>query len=200
MLATIVSAVVRRVILDDFGIGHEPHAGVGSLDQVVAKKCVLRETAVQDAVDDLHFINPFSREDSLSVEVLINIGDGPRVNIESGLSGIDVRQARARSALYAHPHTGLKNAIARDHDVLLRINDGLVQRMRQGADQALGAATRQLRVGVKSDDESYFWKDREITCLDRETVIVASQNLVQVHQLAALTFPSHPDFLAWGIN
>src|SRR5229473_4940914 len=169
MLEAIVSAVVRRVILNDFGIGHQPHTRVGSLDQVVAKKCVLRETAVQNAVDDLNFVNPFSREDSLAVEVLVNIGDSPRVNIESGLSGIDVREARARSALYAHPYTGLKNAVARDHDVLLRINDGLVQWMRQGANQALGRAARQLRVGVKSDDESYFWTNGEITCLDRKT-------------------------------
>src|SRR5437667_2815516 len=200
MLAAIVSAVVGRVILDDFGISHQAYAGVGSFDQVMAKKCVLRETAVQNAVDDRNFVNPFSREDSLPVEVLINIGDGPRVNIESGLYGIDVREAGARSALYAHPYTRLKNAVARDHDVLLRINDGLVQRMRQRADKALGGAAWQLRVSVQSDDESYFWKDREITCLDWETVIVAGQNLVQVHQLTALTFPSHPDFLARVIN
>src|SRR5271169_2200788 len=43
-------------------------------------------------------------------------------------------------------------------------------------------------------------ENREITHLHRETVKLATQQLIQIEQLAALAFPSHPSSLAWVVD
>src|SRR5436190_11845384 len=96
----------------------------------------------------------------------------------------------------ADPDSRLKNSIARNHDVLPRINYRPVQRMRQSSDQTMSRAPRQFGVCVESDHKAHFRQHGKIANLDRKAVALAGKQLVKVHQLAAFALPSHPYFFA----
>ena len=81
-----------------------------------------------------------------------------------------------------------------------RIDDRLVQRMRHRADHAIGRSARQFRVRVQRDHETNLRQDREVADLHREAVVFIAQQLVQVHQLAALALPTHPHSFARVVN
>ena len=48
----------------------------------------------------------------------------------------------------------LQDPVPFDHAALHRVEAGLIQRVRQRADQPLGRVARQLGVGVERDDEA----------------------------------------------
>ena len=72
----------------------------------------------------------------------------------------------------------------------------LVKRVRHRADHAVRGVARQFGVGVKGDDEANFRQHGKIADLYREAVVLVAQQLVEVHQLAALALPTHPDSFA----
>ena len=53
---------------------------------------------------------------------------------------------------------------------------------------------------VQRDDETNLRQDRQVANFHRETIVFAAQQLVQVHQLAALALPTHPHSLARVVN
>ncbi len=95
MLAAIVGAVMRGIIVDDFDIGRKPCARVGALDQVVAEQCVARKAAVEHSMEYRDLIDSLAGEAPLAEQVLVGVGNGARVNVEAALAGIDGRKARA---------------------------------------------------------------------------------------------------------
>src|SRR5690242_2260628 len=110
----------------------------------MAQQGILRETAIEHSMYRAGFVNSFAGKNPFAVKVLINVGNGARVDVEPSLSGIDVRKARARRALNTDANARLKNSIACNHDVLLGINDGLVQWMRHCADHAMSGTAWQF--------------------------------------------------------
>ena len=76
------------------------------------------------------------------------------------LAGEDGGQARARRGLDADADARLQDAVALGDDAQLGIDDGLVERMRDGADQACGGAARKLRVGVEGEDVAHLARAR----------------------------------------
>src|SRR5437764_10394033 len=105
MFATVVRAVMRRIIFDYFDISDQPRACVSAFDQVVTEQRILREAMLEYALHHWNFINPFTRENTLAIQILVDIRHGVGVNIHAGLTGINVRQPRTGSALYAHSHS-----------------------------------------------------------------------------------------------
>src|SRR5437764_8813448 len=104
MFATVVRAVMRRIIFDYFDISDQPRASVSAFDQVVTEQRILREAMLEYALHHWNFVNPFTRENPFAVQILVNIRDRMGVNIHSGLTGINIRQPRTGSALYAYSH------------------------------------------------------------------------------------------------
>src|ERR1700731_4703364 len=64
--------------------------------------------------------------------------------------------------------------------------------MRQSADHALGGSAGQFGVGIEGQNKADTRKQGEITNLDRKTVVLIAQKLVQVKEFAALPLPAHP--------
>src|ERR1700723_2413131 len=76
------------------------------------------------------------------------------------------------------------------------MDDGLVQRMGNGADQPGCGAARQLGVGVKREHVADLAEQVNAARLDGEGVKVAGQQLIQVDKLSPLALPAHPDSFA----
>ena len=63
-------------------------------------------------------------------------------------------------------------------------------------DHAPGGATGELGIGIKCDDESDLRQDGEIADFDGKAVVLATKQLIEIHELAALPLPAHPNTLA----
>src|SRR5581483_9617717 len=99
VLAAAKGAVVRRIIVHQFDIAGQPGASIGTLDQVMAEQGIFREPAVERAQESINLPDPLSGEDSIAIEVLVNVGNGPCIDVQSPLSGENVGQARPCRAL-----------------------------------------------------------------------------------------------------
>ena len=99
----------------------------------MAEQGIVRESLVQDRVQDGNFIDTFTSEDAFAIEVLIGVRCGPAVDIEAGLARVNGCQAGARCRANAHADARLQDAVAFHNDAHLGIDDGLVQRMSEGA-------------------------------------------------------------------
>src|ERR1700678_2886932 len=76
------------------------------------------------------------------------------------------------------------------------MDDGLVQRMCNGADQTGCGTARELGVRIKREYVADLAQQINSTRFDGEGVEVAGQQLVQVKQLSPLAFPAHPNAFA----
>src|SRR5581483_1270282 len=120
----------------------------------------------------IDLINSFPRKATFAKQVLINVRDRTRVNVEAGLSRIDICQPGAGSALNANADPGLQNSVASDHDVFVWIENRCIQRMGQRSDHPLRRTPRQLRVRVKSQNKANIWKKRKVANFNRETIVL----------------------------
>src|SRR5277367_2868151 len=113
-----------------------------------------RETTIENPVQGVNLIDAFSDEDALAVQVLIDVRRGPSVDVKPCLPGGDIRQSRTCRTLNAYPNSWLQNAIACGNHTSLRIDNCLIQDMRQCPDHAACRAARQFRVAVQGDYET----------------------------------------------
>src|SRR5690242_726762 len=94
MLAARVGAVVRGVVVDDFNVGGESGARVCAFDKVVTEERVAGEALFEHGMEGVDFVNALAGKAALAVQVLIHVGDGTGVNIDSGLAGVEGGEAR----------------------------------------------------------------------------------------------------------
>src|ERR1700676_1470523 len=130
MLAPIVSAVVRGIILNHLDVADQPRASISSFDQIVTQQSVSWEPAIQHAVERFHLVDSFSYEDALAIKILIDVGSGTGINVETGLPRINTGQPGSRRTLNANTDAGLQDAVACDDDASFRIKDRLIQWVR----------------------------------------------------------------------
>src|SRR5579859_4590789 len=166
---------MRRVIFDNFDVGDQSHTGVRALNQVMAEQSILREPAIEHAVDRFGFENALAGKNGLSVEVLIDVRHRARVNVETGLTRVDVGETRSRGALNADAHTRLQNPVTSDDYVLLRIDNRLIQRMSKRGDKLVGCTAREFRISVERDYVSNFCELGDVAGLEWKAVVLTEQ-------------------------
>src|ERR1700683_240967 len=132
----------------------------------MAEKSVSRESAIQHGVQRGELINPFAGKNTFAEQILICVRDGACVNIEPALAGENRSQARARSGSNSDANARLQDAEPTCDDTQLWIDHGPIQRMRNGANQACGLATRELCIGVDGQDITNFLEYAYGTSLD----------------------------------
>ena len=98
------------------------------------------------------FIDALAGEDAFAVEILVGIGDGARVDVEPALAGVHSGEPRAGCRIDADADARLEYPVSLDNDSQLGVNDGLIERMGDGADELGRGTARQLRVGIQSEN------------------------------------------------
>jgi hypothetical protein len=66
MFSSIVSAVMRRVVLNNFDVADQPGTSVSALNQIMTKQSISRESAVEDTVQRVHLIDSLSHKDTFA--------------------------------------------------------------------------------------------------------------------------------------
>ena len=79
------------MLLDEVDVGHQRRAGVAALEKIVAEDQVLREAPADGLREGVHVVDALADERALAEEILVDVGDLPRV-------GIDARFARRTGA------------------------------------------------------------------------------------------------------
>ena len=100
MLAPVVGAVVRGIVVDHLDIADQAGARVGAFDQVVAEQGVAREASIEYLMNGVDLVDAFAGEDAFAVQILIDVRDRAGVDIEAGLTRVD--GGEAGSACFAH--------------------------------------------------------------------------------------------------
>src|SRR5688500_17679170 len=104
------------------------------------------------ALKSVDVVKALAREISLAEEVLIDVGNGCRVRIDSGVPGKDLHKLRTRSARQRDADARLQNAVTASHAIRSWIDAWFVERMDRGADELQRNIARQLSVGVERYD------------------------------------------------
>ncbi len=76
--------ITRRVIVEHLHIGGQCDAQEASLDQVVRQQGVLRETTIQQRVEQTDLVYAFAGETPFTEHVLIGVGHRPGIRIDPG--------------------------------------------------------------------------------------------------------------------
>src|SRR5580692_1791983 len=76
-------AEMGRVVVDHFDIRYQAGARVGSLDHVMAEQSIRGEAVLQGRLERGDFVDAFAGIGPFAEQVLINVGDGSSIDVES---------------------------------------------------------------------------------------------------------------------
>ena len=62
MLAPVVRAVVRRIIVNDFDVADQACARVGAFNEIVAEQVVARKSMIKNSVQRRDFVDSLARK------------------------------------------------------------------------------------------------------------------------------------------
>jgi hypothetical protein len=134
---------IVRVVVQDLDIGDKRHARKQTLEQVVAQQGVLRNAIAERRLECFNVIEAFTRINSFSEQILINVRNGGGVRI-------DARTSRERKS-----EPGLRCARR-------SIELSAIKRMQNCPDEPPGGVTRELSIGVKRDHVPHSLKERTL--------------------------------------
>ena len=198
-----VGAVARGRVLEQLHLAEQTGACVAALEQVVAQDAVLGHAVAQRAFENIDIVDAFADKRAFAEQVLIDIGDRPRIGVDASLAAVQPGVAAAVGAGQTQGHAGLQDAVALDHDVALRAAAEArpVQRVRHGGDKMRGRVARQLRIGVQRDHITHGRQheriaDDAVEALAGTCTGTTTQQRIQVGELAAFALLTHPDAFA----
>ena len=182
------------VVVEHLDVGDQSSARERSLNQIVAQQGVHGKASMGRALEHRDLVDPFPRKRALGEQILVHIRDSSRVRIDTRMTGEDCRVRRSVRARERHAHARLENAVALHHASGAFVEHGTVQRMRHCADERDGGVPWQHRIRVEGDHVAHAAQPRGLSLDGRERAVVRSEQVpVELHQLAALALPAHPD-------
>ena len=197
VLAPGVAEHTRRVVVHDLDVGHEGGAGVEALEEVVRQERVLRYASLEGGGEGVHVVKSLPREDPFAENVLVGVRYRRGVGVDSGVSGVEAREERARCARHRYAHPGLEDPVTLGHAAAGSVELRSVQGMIDDADELPGAVPGQARVGVEGDAVTDRGQGREVSGFHlKARILRAAKEAVELGELSTLALPAHPDVLA----
>ena len=123
-----------------------------------------------------------------------------RVDVESSLPGINGGEAGMAGRLDADADARLENRMAFDDGVGSRVDHSPIQGMSHCSDEPLGRVRGQFRVSIQGNDVSNGREHGYVSGFHGETVGRPEEQVVEVHQLAPFSLPTHPTSFRGVIN
>src|SRR6185295_16288473 len=133
--AAYIREVAGRIILVQLHVAEQPRTGVASLQQVMTKNPVFGEAPLEGLFERLDVIDPLADERAFLEEVLVDVGDGARIGIDTGLAPEKPRIPGPVRAGEAGGHARLQNAVTLTNPLLGLVVTRTVQRVRHAAHQ-----------------------------------------------------------------
>src|SRR5262245_33248774 len=167
------------------------------LEQVVRQESVLGYLVAERGIERVDVVKSFAGEDTLAEQVLVRIRYGGRIRVDPRVSGVQPREQRPGGAAERDADARLQDAVAGSHPSALGVELRAVERMRDDTDQIPGRVARQPRVAVERDAVADLRQDAQLAHGDDEAGVgCAAQQAVELLDLPALAFPSHPQLFA----
>lgn len=122
---------------------------MNTFKQVMAQQAIVGRPPNQAAFKGIDIVNAFAHIDTSAKEILIEIRDGQRIEIEAIVTGKDVPgEERPISAIRLNHRARLEDCITGTDFACLGSELSVIERMGQGANQPVGAFIGQHRVGI----------------------------------------------------
>src|SRR6185312_15421587 len=143
-----------RIIVDYVHVAHQADTRMLALNQIVAEQRIFRETPFKRPMERAQIVDALARIAAASVQVLISVRHRPGVRIEARLAAVNFREPRPPRRFHADADARLEKPVSFSDNSRLWIEDWLVQRMGQRADQLPSSISRKLRIAIKRDHET----------------------------------------------
>ena len=164
-----VGPIACGVFLVYLDVAQEAGARVTPFEQIVTEYPIFGKAPFECALECVDVINPFADERSLAEQVLVHIGDGARIGVDSRLAAEQPRIARPVRARQAHGHARLQYPVPLGHHLMVcalcrfiearctrRFTEvRTIQRVRHRAHKLPRRITRELCICVQSNHVLY---------------------------------------------
>src|SRR5208283_5635303 len=145
--------VASGEFLDDFYIRGETGAGEHALEEIMTEKSRIRRTFCERSLERVDVVDAFSGVGSFPEQILIDVGHGRGVRVDSAYAREDALEQRAFAAgRQRRRNARLQDGVALDNPTPVGVEARPVQRMRHLADQATHRIARQARVRIERHD------------------------------------------------
>ena len=134
---------MRRKLIEKLDVGGQRGACKGTFEQIMAEQSVFAHFAVDRLIQGVEVVNPFTGERSFAEQILIYIGHGRSIGIDS--AGSRKNLLIQRSFVAGRQRGGdarLDDAIAVHDPAQVRVEFRAVQRVGHGAHQPAHGAAR----------------------------------------------------------
>ncbi len=193
-----------REVLQQHDVRDQSRAPVDTLEQIVAQERVFGDAPAHALLKGVHIVDTLADENPLAKQVLIDIGDGQRIQVDPGAPRINSRKPRPFGARGVDLGPRLEYGITGRDTVRRRVELGHVQRVGERGDQPSRRVALQHRVGVQRNHIAHLRQQPELADQRRKRRAVtaavfgqvAPQQPVELVELPALAFPPHPDAFA----
>ncbi len=187
--------VVRRELVEELDVGHQPGPGEDALEQVMAQERVLGYAVRHRRGEGFEVVDPLAGEAPFLEQVLVDVGHGGRIRVDAGRPGEGPPEDRCLVlGRERRRDPWLEHAVALGHPAGPRIEGRVVQRMGHRPHEAPHRAPGQPRVGVERDHVAHVRRrgrrgpPRGQDAGRRRS----AQEGIQLLELAALALPPHP--------
>ncbi len=190
--------VARGRLVEELDVGDQARSGEGALQQVVAQQRVLGCAIGQRLLEGIDVVDPLAGVGALTEEVLVDVGDRGRV-------GVDARGARVDTLVDGCLVLGrqgrgdprLQDGVSVHDPSRVRVEHRAVQRVCHRAHETCGGTPWQSGVGIEGDDVANAARGHGGGSPREQDggVRRATQQGVELVELAALALPPHPDAL-----
>ena len=123
---------------------------------------VFRETSAEGLFERVDVIYSLADERTLAEHILINVGNGARIGINTRLAAEKSCISRLICLRKAHRYARLQNAVAFDHAPPGLIIGGAIERMRHGPGKLPCGIPRQLCIGIERDHVFHMREKRGV--------------------------------------
>ncbi|MNV41428.1 hypothetical protein D3C71_1330630 [compost metagenome] len=194
MPAADVGGVARGLPFEQLDIAQQARAGIATLQQVMAQHPVVREAVLQCRFECVHVVDALADEGAFLEDVLINVGHSVGIGIDAWIASVQASVRRRGQVGQADSHPRLQDAVAACHSARDRVELGLIERMRHGADKFPGGFPGQLGIGVQRDDVPDPGKRGHVPDHARECArALAAEHAIQIGKLSSFSLIGHPD-------
>ena len=167
---------------------------MAAFQEVVAEDQVFWESAVQNALEGVDFVDALADERTFAEQVLVDIRYGARIGINAGLAAEQPNESRAPRAQHAQSDSGLEDGVSFADHALLFVEARLIQGMSHGPDQLPGCVPGELSVSVERDDVFHFTQRTRVADDEREPVGSSpAEQRVQIGEFSPLPFVAQPN-------
>ncbi len=122
----------------------------------MAKHCIFFDFSIQNLVINCNIVNSFSRKNSFTKIILVNIGNRICVKINATLNAKQLHKFTLFCQIQFQPNSRLHNTITRNNAIIF--NHWNIQNVVHRTNQLLRRFQTQIRIAIQRNNIFNFWQ------------------------------------------